>query len=129
MDKPTNTKEFGEKDLEKTGPSRTSVTWPDREEPEVLKETGRISSDSVFVFERVVNGSVCTVKSSRSSFTCEKEEIPKQPVIASSVSKENSQSTQSTESGVEIVKEITKDCADNSGKSCLKLFFCSFLIY
>lgn len=129
MDKVPNTIESSEKDLEKAGPhaSVACLECPDIE-PTVIKETDRTSADPVFVVERVVNGSICTVKSSRSSFTCETEEIPKQPVIESSVPKQNSPITQSPESGVEIVKEITVACTDKSGKNCLKSFINKFLI-
>jgi hypothetical protein len=88
----------------------------------VLKETvDKPSIDSVFVVERVVNGSVCTVKSSRSSFTCETEEIEKQPITAPSISKDNFQASQPAESDVQIVEENPIDCTDNLGNRCLKI--------
>jgi hypothetical protein len=121
MDKVLNINESSEKDLEIVG-LKGSVAGVDSEPTAVLKETAdKPSIDSVFVVERVVNGSVCTVKSSRSSFTCETEEIEKQPITAPSISKDNFQASQPAESDVQIVEENPIDCTDNLGNRCLKI--------
>ncbi len=120
MDKVLN--ESSEKDLGIVG-TQGSV---DSEPTAVFKETDRTSVDSVFVVERVVNGSVCTVKSSRSSFTCETEEIEKQPITAPSISKENIEGSQPTVTDVEIVEESPVDCTDNLGNRCLQIFITTF---
>lgn len=120
MDKVLNINESSEKDLEIVG-LKGSVAGVDSEPTALLKETDKPSLDSVFVVERVVNGSVCTVKSSRSSFTCETEEIEKQPITAPSISKENFHRSQPAESDVEIVEKNPIDCTDNLGNRCLKI--------
>ncbi|KAI9559323.1 hypothetical protein GHT06_016112 [Daphnia sinensis] len=76
---------------------------------EVFQETEKSSSDNVFVVERVVNGSVHTIKSSRPSCSSETEDTPNKHTSVPVSSGESSGNVQAAKSGIQIVKEIAVD--------------------
>lgn len=109
MEKLIENKEAEKKELETSSLQSSCSNKLDSDIIEVFQEIEKSTSDNVFVVERVVNGSVSTVKSSRPSFSSETEDIPSKHTSVSVTSGESSEKIQAAKRGVEIVKEIAGD--------------------
>lgn len=121
MEKLIENKEAEKKELETSSLQSSCSNKLDSDIIEVFQEIEKSTSDNVFVVERVVNGSVSTVKSSRPSFSSETEDIPSKHTSVSVTSGESSEKIQAAKRGVEIVKEIAGDFSQEPGITPMSL--------
>ncbi|XP_057368790.1 zinc finger MYM-type protein 3-like [Daphnia carinata] len=112
MEKFIDDKETEKKELEKSTSQSSCSNNLGSDVVEVFQETDKPSSENVFVVERVVNGSVRTIKSSRPSLSSESEDIPSKHTSVPVTSEESSKNIQAAKSGIQIVKEKAVDYSE-----------------
>lgn len=110
-------KEAGKKSFE-AAPIQSSCS--NNLDSEVFREVDKLDSDNVFVVERVVNGSVCRVKSSRPSVTSDTEDIPSKHTISTpTISGKSSEDVQAIESCINRNQEIAIDVLEEPGSTLI----------